>query len=60
MQAFIAAVKKGNLKLDYYSTDHDRQRREERNPTSDSKITRASLQAFAKADGHDPIFLRDS
>lgn len=60
VQAFIAAVKRGDLALEYYSSSYDRQAREKHNPTSDSKITRASLQAFAKATGHDPIFLRDT
>jgi hypothetical protein len=60
MQAFIAAVKKGTLTLEYCSSEYSRQDRERHNPTSDSKITRESLQAFAKATGHDPIFLRDA
>jgi hypothetical protein len=60
MQAFMAAVKKGSLALEYYSSDYGRQDREKHNPTSDSKITRDSLKAFARAGGYDPIFLRDS
>jgi hypothetical protein len=58
--AFIAAVKKGDLKLDYNSSDRTMQAHEELNPLSDAKITRASLQSFAKTKGYDPIFLRDA
>jgi hypothetical protein len=58
-QAFIAAAKKGDLTIEYYSSEYSRQEREKHNPSSDSKITRVSLQAFAKATGHAPIFLRD-
>jgi hypothetical protein len=59
-EAFKAEVKKGSLKLEYYSDDGSRQLYEKSNPTTDSKVTRESLKKFGKDRGHDPIFLRDS
>jgi hypothetical protein len=61
--ALASAIRRGDLSFEhqpqgYVDADTTRQM-EKRNPTLDTIVKRTALQQFAKANRHDPTFLRD-